>query len=150
MLPANRKPGTVALRPGPGRRTSCFQPAFRGMVIVSLFLHHSLTWTSVLWTEANIHYLDGILLDLADSMCRCAKYGDSRGRAISQWCIRKCIPQYRWWDCRGPVSPSATSDSDDDLHWCSFRWTSSRAYCRRFHKFIRLLVNPQRLSTHIC
>lgn len=84
MLSRNRKPWTVALRPWSRRRTSGFQPAFRGMVTVSLLLHRSLTWMSVLWTEANIHYLDSILLDLADSMRRCAKYPDALGRAISQ------------------------------------------------------------------
>lgn len=150
MLPRNRKPGTVALRSWSGCRTSGFQPTFRGMFAVSLLLHHSLTRMSVLWTEANLHYLDSVLLDLVDSMRRCTKYADARRRAIPQWRIRKCIPQYRWWDCSGLVPPSATSGSDDGLHWCSLRWTSSRACPRRLHQFVHLLVKPQRSSTRIC
>ena len=120
------------------------------MIIVLLLLQQSLTWMSVLWTEANIHYLDSILLDLADSMRRCAKYSDALGRAISQWSIRKCVPRCRWWDCSGLVHPSATSASDDDLHWCSLHWTSPRASRRRLHQFVHHLVNPQCSSTHIC
>lgn len=104
----------------------------------------------ILCAKTNIHHFLSIILDLADSMRRCAEYPDAPGRAVSHRFVGKCIPWCRWWDFSRLVYSLATSASDDGLHWCSLDWISPRACRWRLHQFVHHLVDPQRSSIDIC
>lgn len=100
-----------------------------------LAIPQSLIPKPVLWTEANIYNLDSLLLDMVDSMRGRAKYADTPGRTISQWCVWKCISCRRWWNYSGLVHPSATAASNDHLCRYCFRWAS----CRTSHWWLHQL-----------
>lgn len=121
----------------------------RYCVILSLVAHQLLIIMSVLWTASDIHHVNSILLDLAYPMRHCKKYGDSFDRPLSEWCIRKCIPQCGRWNSSGHVHPPAASASYDHIHRRSLCWTGTWTTHWRLHLFLHRLVNPPLSSPQI-